>query len=420
MRLKPVDRAGRKQYNTDQLNKIRTWISQSMELMNLMIEAAGTDPVEPRYFKGAELLKATGVKSQSNITNAVNRGAIPEPVLAANGQRLGYTLDQVLEIQEYFGTVPGRKDGDPCAVLAFINFKGGCWKTTTAQHAATYYANLGFRVLVVDLDPQASLTASLGIRPDIDTNYWNTMAAYFDDAVMDDGTECASVAYVESCIQETYLPTLDIIPASLDLAECEFSLAAEQINNASLPGRQAFDTFYKVKEAIGYVKEDYDIVIVDGTPSLGMIPMNILLAATNLIVPVPTERNDFISTQAFCRLYVSMCEKLRAVVGDDELLPNMFFVGSRYSKSRGADEILDFMKDVYKDHIAPEAIRKHDAGVGNLTQHCRTVFDIKAGEVIDRKQRTAALENYEEVLDFVLENAVYADWPSRATAQGGV
>lgn len=414
MKLKPIDTAGRKAYNDDQLEKITHWVDSSLELMNLMIEASNTQPVEPRYFKGAELLKAVGQRTPSTITKAAQRGDIPEPVKNIQGKNLGYTLEQIIEMQRYFDTSPSRKPGDPSTVLAFINFKGGCWKSTTAQHAASYYANLGLRVLIVDLDPQASLTASVGVRPDVDSHYYNTLAAYLDGSEDEEGNSCATADYVRSCIQSTYLPTLDIIPSCLDMAECEFSLAAEQFKNQHLPGRASFASFYKIKEAISYVRDDYDIVIVDGTPSLGMIPMNILLASDALIVPVPTERNDFISTQAFCRLYVSMCQKIRMVVGDDELLPDMMFVASRYSKSRGADEILDFMRDIYGGDIAPEAIRKHDAGVGNLTQFCRTVFDIKAGAVIDRKQRTAAMENYEAVLDYVLEKAVYENWPSKA------
>lgn len=413
MRIKPVDLAGKRDYNDRQLNKINNWIDRSLDLMNLMIEASNTEPVEPRYFKGSELLKVTNQRSASTITKAAQRGDIPLPVKSSNGQNLGYTLKQVLEIQTYFDSRPIRKPGDPSVVLAFINFKGGCWKSTTAQHAASYYANLGLRVLIVDLDPQASLTASVGVRPDVDTHYYNTFAAYFDGVETDEGESCVTADYVRSCVRNTYLPTLDIIPSCLDMAECEFSLAAEQFRNQHLPGRSSFASFYKVKEALSYVRDDYDIVIVDGTPSLGMIPMNILLASDALIVPVPTERNDFISTQAFCRLYVSMCEKIRMVVGDDELLPDMMFVASRYSKSRSADEILNFMKSIYANDIAPEAVRKHDAGVGNLTQFCRTVFDIKAGEVIDRKQRQAAMENYEHVLDYVLEKAVYEHWPSK-------
>ncbi len=77
-------------------------------------------------------------------------------------RRLGATLEQILVMQEYFDTLPWRRDDEEPVVMSFTNFKGGCWKTTTSWYAGSYYANLGYRVLFVDLDPQASLTLNCG------------------------------------------------------------------------------------------------------------------------------------------------------------------------------------------------------------------------------------------------------------------
>ena len=126
---------------------------------------------ELRSFSTAETAKLIGV-TESYIRNlaTVEEGPIPEK--AHNGRRR-YALGQIHELRQHLtkgktSYVPWRKDGEHLQVIAVTNFKGGSGKTTTATHLAQYLALRGYRVLAVDLDPQASMSALFGYQPEFD------------------------------------------------------------------------------------------------------------------------------------------------------------------------------------------------------------------------------------------------------------
>src|SRR5690606_3816600 len=102
----------------------------------------------------------------------------PEPQVSASRRR-SYTAEQMMELRQFLDKhgrsdfkryVPHRRDGESMQVISVVNFKGGSGKTTTTAHLAQYLALTGHRVLVIDLDPQASLTALHGIQPELDKN----------------------------------------------------------------------------------------------------------------------------------------------------------------------------------------------------------------------------------------------------------
>ena len=134
------------------------------------------------------------------------------------GSHRRYTLDDIWEIRQTLegnakksGTyVPGRRDGDELQVISVVNFKGGSGKTTTSAHLAQRLALKGYRVLAIDLDPQASLSALHGIQPELDLMEGGTL---YDAVRYDDPVPIAEV------IRKTYIRGLDLIPGNLELME---------------------------------------------------------------------------------------------------------------------------------------------------------------------------------------------------------
>ena len=127
-----------------------------------------------RAFQATEVAKLLGVKS-GYLRNLSLEGKGPAPSVTSSGRR-SYTAEQIQELRAYLDDtgrpsrhyVPHRRGNEHVQVIAIVNFKGGSGKTTTAAHLAQHLALTGHRVLAVDLDPQASLSALHGFQPEFD------------------------------------------------------------------------------------------------------------------------------------------------------------------------------------------------------------------------------------------------------------
>ncbi|CAN5582679.1 hypothetical protein BH20ACT2_BH20ACT2_18500 [soil metagenome] len=157
--------------------------------------------------------------------------------------------------------VPVRRDLP--RVLAVTNQKGGVGKTTTAVNLGACLADLGYRVLVVDLDPQGNASTGLGINP-------RGLQSSMYDVILHD-------VAIDDCVEASSVRNLFVAPASLDLAGAEIELVP------------AFSRELKLRNALQEVRDDYDYVLIDCPPSLGLLTVNALAAATEVLVPIQCE-----------------------------------------------------------------------------------------------------------------------------------
>ena len=207
-------------------------------------------------------------------------------------------------------------------VLVFANQKGGVAKTTTTLNLGVAFGEMGYRVLLIDLDPQGNLTMSQGLNPDA------IERSMFDVLVHK-------------------LPLSDIIQRrEVDLAVSSIDLAGAELALAAMMGRER-----ALEKALVEVRDKYDLILVDTPPSLGLLTINAFVAATGVIVPVQCE---YLSLRGLVQLENTLAmvrENLNPRVGVEGIVATMF--DGRTLHAREAIEILEenFGDLVYKTRI---------------------------------------------------------------------
>src|SRR5271170_3923586 len=233
-----------------------------------------------RNFMTQEVSKLTSIP-ESSLRTMSNEGKGPLPARLDNNHR-AYTLAQINELRRIFAVqkpsdalrfLPRRRPGDHLQILAVVNFKGGSAKTTTSAHLAHFLGLRGYRVLAIDLDPQASLSAMFGAQPEMD--------------VGDNETIYAPLRYglerrpMREVIRKTYFDGIDLIPGNIEVMEYEHETPRVLADRAVKKDSFFFE---RLRLAIGEVEDSYDVVILDTPPSLGFLTLGAIYAATGLLV----------------------------------------------------------------------------------------------------------------------------------------
>ncbi|MEP1355328.1 MAG: plasmid partitioning protein RepA [Tateyamaria sp.] len=356
-----------------------------------------------RTFTSGEVADLLGVKD-AYLRKLHLDGRGPEPEIRAGGRR-HYTPQDILSLRQMLergakspGTyLPGRRDENHLQVITVINFKGGSGKTTTAAHLAQKMALDGYRVLAIDLDPQASFSALHGFQPEFDLLDGGTIydAIRYDDPVP-----------IQSLIRKTYFTNLDLIPGNLDLMEFEHETPR------ALAAREGAMFFTRVGTALAEVENDYDVVIIDCPPQLGFLTMSALSAATAVLVTVHPQMLDVMS---MCQ-FLLMTSNLLGVVADaggDMSYDWLRYVVTRYEPGDGPqNQMVTFMRSLFGDHVLNNTVLKStaisDAGITK-----QTLYEVEKGQ-FTRTTYDRAMESINAV-NGEIEQLVQTAWGRNGT-----
>jgi chromosome partitioning protein len=376
------------------LDKLQAILTASESFLQKMHEL-GAEPHQrktlQRLFSPGEAAEMVG-RDRTTLARAEAEIGMAAPARnPGNNRRVGYSLEQIQAFRAHFETLPWRDPAtDPPLVLACQNFKGGVGKSTTCVNLAHYLALKGYRVLVVDTDSQATTTSMFGYVPDAEITADDTILPYL-------ASEQESLAYA---VRRTYFPGIDLIPACLALYEAEIAIVMRVGSQANREQRVAF--FSELRFGLQTVAQNYDLILIDSPPALGMISINVLLAADALIVPSAARMFDFSSTVQFFRMvhaYIGQLDPTKTYRWIS-VLTSLF--DRRYESQK---QFFEVMRACFGDSVF-QRVFFHSSAVINAAAQFTTPYE-------QPKPDRAVLGMMNNVFEEI-ELAVLREWPSKA------
>src|SRR5271169_4951874 len=353
-----------------------------------------------RQFSLAETAYFLGV-TQSNVKKLHLEGKGPTPTTTVAGRR-SYTAEQMAALRQYLDRhgradfknyIPHRKSEEPLQVISIVNFKGGSGKTTTAAHLAQHLALTGHRVLAIDVDPQASLSALHGIQPELDKNPSLYDAIRYDD----------QKRRIVEVIRPTNFPGLDIIPANLELQEYEYETPLEASKAASGAGRTFFT---RITDALKEVDNRYDVVVIDCPPQLGYLTLTALTASTSVLVTIHPQMLDVMSMSQFLLMLGGILRTI-SEAGAEVRLKWFRCLVTRYEPTDGPQaQMVGFMQALFPKQLLKSPMVKStaisDAGITN-----QTLYEVERAQFIRATYDRAieALNAVNEEITGLIHNA---------------
>ncbi len=318
-----------------------------------------------------------------------------------------FTLEQILAMRAARGQAPrDLYKIDRAFILSIANFKGGVAKTYTTANLSQYLALRGFRVLVIDLDPQASLSTTFGLNS-LATDDWHTVLPYFHGRADVEANGHAWPASFHESIQKTYWPNIDIVAANLNLYSGEFVLSLRRHNDLE------FRFHRPLADALKDVEGDYDVILIDNPPALSLSTAGALFAGHGLLIPAQAEYLDYESARAFMRLGIEILEAVSNLFHDTKEFELFRVLITRYRKAQGA-VAADIFR-VFGDYCLPEPMVDSGAiskAMGNLS----TVYEADP-KAFGRSALKRALEAANDVHG-LLERDLIEIFKERAATSG--
>ncbi|WP_161631069.1 AAA family ATPase [Leisingera caerulea] len=323
---------------------------------------------------------------------------LPEGIMEP-GNRRTFSLDEIHEIQARLyeaGKItpemfPGKLEGEHTSKLLIYNLKGGVSKTSTAANLSQFLAVRGFKVLVVDLDPQASCSDLFDIQADLDG-----LPSIYDVLRYEEEGDGELRVPITDAIQATYFPNIDIIPGSIALTEFEYETASA--------AAQGVPFYSRISEALSLVEDAYDVVIFDTPPHMSFCVIAALYASNSMLIPLSAGMLDVVSLVKFLDLASST---LRSI---EEVDPNKRFdfiriLLTRYSPSDPAQlGLASFLRNTLgtsmlnMDFLASTAIADAGNTMNPLLEVDPSSFTRKTYDRILESLHGIAMEIEEEVM----------------------
>ena len=354
----------------------------------------------PPVYTGSQVAALCGI-DRARLNYLASRGELPAGSVESAGKSRQFTLEEARTCIKQLGIYPPRPVDGRGRIIAIGNFKGGVSKTTTTMTLAQGLTLRGRRVLVVDLDPQASLSTLNGILADTEVKEAETVLPliYGDET---------SLTYA---VQKSYWDGLDLIPSSSALFSAEFYLPMKQSRD------RQFEFWNVLKQGLHPLTYDYDAILIDTPPALSYLTINAFMAADGIIVPTPPNALDFASSTQFWTLFSDLTSSMQERIPDlNKTFDFLYVLMAKVDNQQAASGVVrDWIMRTYGSLVLPVEIP-----VTTVTQSAAaefgTIYDIAKYDG-SMKTYQRAREAYDRLAEYIDQKLV-ALWNAETTGKG--
>lgn len=337
----------------------------------------------PPSYNTAQLMALTGL-DKSQVDYRIRKGDLPTGRLNSTGSRREFSLAEIRHWVKDIRRAELRPEGAEAITITVGNFKGGVTKTTTALTLAQGLSLRGHKVLVIDCDPQGSLTTLFGVLPDSEVNVDETVLPLLTG-------EQSEIGYA---IRPTYWDGIDLVAAASFLFSAEFTLPAKQSKDPK------FEFWNVLNYGIDPARLDYDVIIMDTPPALSYMTINALMASNGIIMPLPPNALDFASSAQFWDLFSDLTGELVTKRGGSK---EFAFIDILLAKVESTDQASSFVREwiaaAYTDKVLPVEIPK-TAAASTSSAEFGTVYDNNASHTSSRTFKRA-YEAYDRFVELI-------------------
>lgn len=337
-----------------------------------------------RSFTQKELIETfLGNEHIKPLRKWVRSNVIPRLKKAGEEGRVRLTLEDFHAYMADAGLMPSRPAGSRAMRLMIGAYKGGSGKSSVTLHLSQLLGLKGWRVLVIDSDPQGTLTKAFGLMPELVKDE-DTLKTTFDTI----GTKNPVQPIT---FRKTHLPTVFLTPANLSLMQADMTLV-------SAFRREDGKDFYRaVDRALELVDDQFDFILVDTPPAFSMTSIAVLWAAQGLLLPMPSEIPDFAAAFDFCEMVGGLFESLEDITGEKKSWDPVIIAHSKVKGTNAADRVRQLAAAIFKGNRIEELI-PDIAAVSNAFGEFKSVFEA-TGATVDSKSLMRAREAYSQMGD---------------------
>jgi len=326
-------------YGTDEPEKLMEKFYNAGNEMLLTLRNYITNPDDrkkPRTWGSIEAALMVGVSNPTFRKLLEVHPNVPGVVIEANeGNRRikKFTLEAINVLRGHANTRYSRPVGSNPLIIAISNLKGGVGKTQTAVDLGKKIAITGLSALLLDFDGQGTATLlSSGLIPDLELRYEDTIT----------NTLVSNPEKIKDIILKTHFDGFDIIPANLAIQDCDLLLPNGNENNEHILG----SPFIRLTKSLNYIKDYYDVILIDCGPNLGILTLNAIIACNGMIIPIPPSMGDYSSFIMYTATLRNLFRELK-----DKKLEYLRILISKHTGNNEAMQMENVMREQFGRYI---------------------------------------------------------------------
>lgn len=386
----------------DDLRELESHIHKILNAVRVTGNRPGGVKTAPRI--NATQLAKLCRKSNTTMSRLLERAAefglangYADDHKGGNGKRRMFSTADAIGWIRKVGTMHRRAAADtPGCVISVGNFKGGVGKTVFSACLSQALSLMGYKVLCIDLDPQGSLTSLFDIdRFDVDE-----MLTFLPLTLRPSDPNHRPT--LQESIQETYWPGIDIVAGTPALFSGEFWLPMRQMDaRLKEPDFRFMEVLDRALD--DGIRDEYDYIIIDTPPALSYITMNAYWAADGILVPLPAEGIDLVSSAQFWSMFTELGASAEASATKPKSFSWISVVPSKIDHSKTRTKVnLKVMQAAYQSYLMPLEIPE-SAAIGNGGVTLKTVYDMEsyAGSAKTYARSREALDRLAEEIDYM-------------------